>query len=81
MVDFIEKFIYFIFIAYVNKSATVNGGTNHVHCDFDQLPKYGQVCIQDVTTWGDCSKIKGYSYNSSSPCIFLKLNKVCRHDD
>lgn len=62
--------------AYRNKSKLPEGGKNQIICDFDNAPADHQVCSVDVEDWGPCSPSEGYSYNKSSPCIFLKLNRV-----
>lgn len=51
---------------------------NRVDCDIDSPPQNGKVCRVDVSanTFGLCTKDKDYGYSKSSPCIFLKLNKV-----
>lgn len=51
-------------------------GKNQVVCDFEQKPNNNKVCAVEVDSWGPCSPNEGYSYNKSSPCIFLKLNRV-----
>ncbi|ERL86822.1 hypothetical protein D910_04226 [Dendroctonus ponderosae] len=71
--DFLaRKFYYFFRLAY-NASQT---GTNYVNCDFDKPPGEGQVCATDLSKLGNCNHGRAYGYNSSSPCIFLKLNRV-----
>ncbi|XP_018325786.1 sodium/potassium-transporting ATPase subunit beta-1 [Agrilus planipennis] len=49
---------------------------NQVNCDFDRPPQNGQVCTVDLDSFGPCSPTNEYGYNSSSPCVFLKLNKI-----
>ncbi|KAK6622954.1 hypothetical protein RUM43_008806 [Polyplax serrata] len=49
---------------------------NKVICDFDRPPMPGKVCDVRIDDFGPCSKEKGYSYNQSSPCIFIKLNRI-----
>ncbi|XP_063701767.1 sodium/potassium-transporting ATPase subunit beta-2-like isoform X2 [Culicoides brevitarsis] len=70
--DRLDKFLE----PYRNKSLLPSEGKNQVVCDFDQSPKEGQVCSVEVDSWGPCSPSEGYSYNKSSPCIFLKLNRI-----
>ncbi|KAK9510374.1 hypothetical protein O3M35_005174 [Rhynocoris fuscipes] len=47
-------------------------------CDYDTPPTEGKVCNVDVNSeaWGKCTKNKNYGYSSSSPCVFLKLNRI-----
>lgn len=51
---------------------------NRVACDFTNPPQNGKVCRVDVSKerFGICSKERDYGYSKSSPCVFLKLNKV-----
>lgn len=63
-------------VTYRNKSKLPNGGKNQVVCDFDQIPNNNSVCAVEVDNWGPCSPNEGYSYNKSTPCIFLKLNRI-----
>lgn len=53
---------------------------NRVECDKNSPPQNGKVCRVDVTPsqFGICTKEQNYGYPKSSPCVFLKLNKV-RH--
>lgn len=47
-------------------------------CDYDTPPADGKVCNVDVNSdvWGKCTSKKNYGYSTSSPCVFLKLNRV-----
>lgn len=47
-----------------------------INCGVNKLPAEGQVCIVDVEEFGPCGPAAGYGYNTSQPCIFLKLNRV-----
>ncbi|KAL1497188.1 hypothetical protein ABEB36_008187 [Hypothenemus hampei] len=51
-------------------------GRNYVACDFDKPPEEGKVCVTDVSRLGNCNAGRFFGYNSSSPCIFLKLNRI-----
>ncbi|KAF5289304.1 hypothetical protein FQA39_LY15142 [Lamprigera yunnana] len=44
-------------------------------CNFDQAPRNGLACPVNTIDFGPCSP-PNYGYNTSSPCIFLKLNKI-----
>uniref|UniRef100_A0A336JWG7 CSON011439 protein n=1 Tax=Culicoides sonorensis TaxID=179676 RepID=A0A336JWG7_CULSO len=70
--DRLDKFLE----PYRNKTLLPSEGKNQIVCDFDQKPKQNQVCAVEVDSWGPCSPNEGYSYNKSSPCIFLKLNRI-----
>jgi len=51
-------------------------GKNSVNCDFGKPPKPGMVCNVNLNDFGPCSPKENYGYNTSSPCIFLKLNRI-----
>ncbi|XP_022914206.1 sodium/potassium-transporting ATPase subunit beta-1-like [Onthophagus taurus] len=51
-------------------------GTNREPCDFDKRPGEGKVCDVDMKQFMPCTPENGYGYNTSSPCIFLKLNRI-----
>lgn len=51
---------------------------NRAECDY-KLPKQpDKVCDCDVQgpEWGECTLKNNYGFPSSSPCIFLKLNRI-----
>ncbi|XP_014253434.1 sodium/potassium-transporting ATPase subunit beta-2-like [Cimex lectularius] len=47
-------------------------------CDYDRPATPGKVCDVDVNNiiWQKCTQTEKYGYISSSPCIFLKLNRI-----
>ncbi|CRL00884.1 CLUMA_CG014135, isoform A [Clunio marinus] len=49
---------------------------NHKNCGFGSLPDSHQVCNLNIEDFDECSKSRSYGYNNSSPCIFLKLNRI-----
>ncbi|XP_044266272.1 sodium/potassium-transporting ATPase subunit beta-1-like [Tribolium madens] len=51
-------------------------GKNFERCDFDKPANDSKVCEVNLDKYGDCSRENSYGYNSSSPCVFLKLNKI-----
>lgn len=51
-------------------------GSNQVQCSFDKLPGSGQSCVVRMDSFGPCSNDNHYGYNTTSPCIFLKLNRI-----
>uniref|UniRef100_A0A1A9ZFE8 Sodium/potassium-transporting ATPase subunit beta-2 n=1 Tax=Glossina pallidipes TaxID=7398 RepID=A0A1A9ZFE8_GLOPL len=55
---------------------TPGRGQNIYNCDYNQPPPKGQVCDVDIKAWSPCTKENNYSYHKSSPCVFLKLNKI-----
>lgn len=56
------------------KNRTV--GSNIVECDYGNKPGYGEVCAVDVDTWEPCTSANTFDYLNSTPCVFIKLNKV-----
>ncbi|XP_001604224.1 sodium/potassium-transporting ATPase subunit beta-2 [Nasonia vitripennis] len=61
---------------YLNKSKLPESGRNQVICDYDRPPAPGKVCAVDINSWGPCSAEQSYGFNNSSPCIFIKLNRI-----
>lgn len=52
-------------------------GQNIYECNYNQRPGRGQVCDVKIEKFGpECIQENHYSYHKSSPCIFLKLNKI-----
>ncbi|KAJ8680604.1 hypothetical protein QAD02_016391, partial [Eretmocerus hayati] len=61
---------------YKDKNKLKNAGRNQVICDYGNPPAEGKVCAVDISQWGPCSESNGYGYNNSSPCVFIKLNRI-----
>lgn len=68
---------HYVFAAYHVAQKLPGGGKNQQVCDFDQPPQDGKVCEVNVKNFQPCTMEMGYGFNRSSPCIFIKLNKVC----
>lgn len=64
------------FQAYKTPGSISGRGQNIYNCDYGQDPPRGQVCDVDIKSWAPCVQENYYSYHKSSPCIFLKLNKI-----
>ncbi|KAK3927430.1 Sodium/potassium-transporting ATPase subunit beta-2 [Frankliniella fusca] len=58
------------------KKANRGGAPNTQPCDFNNPPRPGMVCTMPMESWGRCQEVNGYGYNSSTPCVFVKLNKA-----
>lgn len=56
--------------------STPNRGQNAHNCDYGNRPPPGMVCDVDIKDFGSCIQENHYNYHRSSPCIFLKLNKI-----
>jgi len=52
------------------------GSSNQKICDFDAFPGTTQACKLDMSQFDQCSSAHSYGYNNSSPCIFIKLNRI-----
>lgn len=63
-------------LVYKVPGLTPGRGQNIYNCDYNQPPPKGQVCDVDIKAWTPCTKENNYSYHKSSPCVFLKLNKI-----
>ncbi|CAH0749310.1 unnamed protein product [Diatraea saccharalis] len=61
---------------YKKKGQTAGAGANIFDCDFNKLPPPGKVCDVDVRDWEPCIEENHFSFHKSSPCIFLKLNRI-----
>ena len=45
-------------------------------CNYGSHQKDNKVCYEDVKQWYPCTMENHYGYQSATPCVFLKLNKV-----
>ncbi|XP_072936284.1 sodium/potassium-transporting ATPase subunit beta-2-like [Epargyreus clarus] len=61
---------------YKKKGQTAGAGQNIFNCDFKNLPPPGKVCDVDIRGWEPCIEENHFSFHKSSPCIFLKLNRI-----
>lgn len=65
-----------IFLEYYTPGKIEKGNAYLKTCSYTELPTETEVCEVDVKDWGDCSRDQFFNYYRSSPCIFLKLNKI-----
>lgn len=64
-------------ISAYKRDANKSGGSQNIHnCDFKLPPPAGKVCDVDVNAWRPCTEENGFAYQKSTPCVFLKLNKI-----
>lgn len=49
---------------------------NIVQCNFNHFPSPDQVCAINLNQFKNCGPDSAYGYNSTSPCVFLKLNRI-----
>ncbi|XP_034237476.1 sodium/potassium-transporting ATPase subunit beta-2-like [Thrips palmi] len=61
---------------YKNQSSLPGGGRNQVQCDASNPAPKGKVCAMNMDNWGMCQGATSYGYSRSSPCVFVKLNKI-----
>lgn len=61
---------------YKTPGLTPGRGQNIYNCKYTSPPPPGQVCDVNIKDFDVCTQENNYSYHKSSPCIFLKLNKI-----
>nr|XP_029709597.1 sodium/potassium-transporting ATPase subunit beta-1-like [Aedes albopictus] len=61
---------------YRDPSQLPGEGKNQVICNSTGRPAPGKVCHVDLSQMGPCSAENGYGYNKSTPCIFVKMNRI-----
>lgn len=64
------------FSVYKTPGLTTGRGQNIFGCNYNQPPPPGKVCDVNIKDFKKCTQENYYSYHKSSPCIFLKLNKI-----
>lgn len=58
---------------YTNTSRAAH---NVVKCDYDISRKPGSVCIPEYKNWFPCTKENNFGFHKSSPCVFVRFNKI-----
>lgn len=58
---------------YMNTSRSAH---NVVKCDYDIFRKPGSVCIPEYKNWFPCTKENNFGFPKSSPCVFIRFNKI-----
>jgi sodium/potassium-transporting ATPase subunit beta len=62
---------------YKTPGTTAGRGQNIHNCNYNMPPPVGGVCNVNILEFGtDCTQENHYGYHKTSPCIFLKLNKI-----
>ncbi|XP_063974103.1 sodium/potassium-transporting ATPase subunit beta-2-like [Diachasmimorpha longicaudata] len=65
------------FLADYKKPGSSPGrGQNVVNCRDGKIIEPWQVCVVNVRDWHPCTEENFFGYHTSSPCVFLKLNKI-----
>ncbi|KAK9753044.1 Sodium / potassium ATPase beta chain [Popillia japonica] len=49
---------------------------NRAVCDFEHPPPADKACEVNMEDFGDCSPDNDFGYNTSFPCVYLKLNRI-----
>lgn len=65
-----------VITAYKRDGKKAGAGQNIHNCDFKLPTPAGKVCDVDISSWGPCVEENHFAYHKSTPCIFLKLNKI-----
>lgn len=66
----------FIVLVYKTPGVTTGRGQNIFNCKYNQPPPPGKVCDVDIREFKKCTHENNYSYHKSSPCVFIKLNRI-----
>ncbi|XP_012255708.2 sodium/potassium-transporting ATPase subunit beta-2-like [Athalia rosae] len=61
---------------YQNTSLFPDQGQHRQDCSDTELPEPGKVCAFNFTDWDVCAPGGSYGYNDSTPCFFIKLNRI-----
>ena len=61
---------------YKTPGLTSGRGQNIFNCKYTSPPPPGKVCDVNIKDFKKCTQENNYSYHKSSPCVFLKLNKI-----
>ncbi|KAH9636192.1 hypothetical protein HF086_007144 [Spodoptera exigua] len=65
------------FLAVYKRDGKKSGASQNIHnCDFKLPAPAGKVCDVDISAWGPCLEENHFAYQKSTPCVFLKLNKI-----
>ncbi|CAH0726363.1 unnamed protein product, partial [Brenthis ino] len=65
------------FLSVYKRKGQTAGAGEHIHpCKFNATTPPGKVCDVDVSGLKPCVEENHFSFHKSSPCIFLKLNRI-----
>lgn len=69
--------IFFVMIGYKTPGSDSPGrGQNIFDCKYNSPPPPGKVCNVNIKDFKKCTQENHYSYHKSSPCVFIKLNRI-----
>lgn len=61
---------------YKTPGTTTGRGQNIFNCKYNSPPPPGKVCDVDIREFKKCTQENNYSYHKSSPCVFIKMNRI-----
>lgn len=70
--DALDKFL----AIYKTPGVTTGRGQNIFNCKYNSPPPPGKVCDVNIKDFKKCTQENNYSYHKSSPCVFIKLNRI-----
>ena len=63
-------------LVYKTPGVTTGRGQNIFNCKYNSPPPPGKVCDVNIKDFKKCTQENNYSYHKSSPCVFIKLNRI-----
>lgn len=63
-------------VVYKTPGVTTGRGQNIFNCKYNSPPPHGKVCDVNIKDFKKCTQENNYSYHKSSPCVFVKLNRI-----
>lgn len=63
-------------LVYKTPGVTTGRGQNIFNCKYNSPPPSGKVCDVNVKDFKKCTQENNYSYHKSSPCVFIKMNRI-----
>lgn len=70
------SFLFFFCLVYKTPGVTTGRGQNIFNCKYNSPPPSGKVCDVNVKDFKKCTQENNYSYHKSSPCVFIKMNRI-----
>lgn len=67
---------YFFRIVYKTPGIQTGRGQNIFNCKYNSPPPPGKVCDVNIKDFKKCTQENNYSYHKSSPCVFIKMNRI-----
>lgn len=70
------SFFFLPCLVYKTPGVTTGRGQNIFNCKYNSPPPSGKVCDVNVKDFKKCTQENNYSYHKSSPCVFIKMNRI-----